>query len=371
MSVRIVHCATTHRAGDPRIFQKECRSLAAAGYDVVYVVPHDRDEVVEGVQLRAVPVPRDGRERLTTTVRAVYERALSEGPEAVIHLHDSDLLVAGLRLKRRGRRVVYDTHEDTPKQMRYQHWIPRALRPVASGVAALLERVAGRAFDGIIAAEPENARRFPPEKTVTVHNFPIVEELLDPEAQAYELRQPVLLYVGSITRVRGLDEMMQAAAVLNAERGAELVLAGPFHPASLEAEVSRQPGVRVTGYLTRPQVAHWIGRARVGLVVLHPTRKYLESYPTKLFEYMAAGLPVVASNFPVWHRMVEDAGCGLTVNPRDPVELIEAVRWILDHPDEAAAMGARGQAAVREHYDWSHEAERLVRFYHRLAGPSR
>jgi glycosyltransferase involved in cell wall biosynthesis len=301
-------------------------------------------------------------------VRAVYRRALEQGPEAVIHLHDSDLLIAGLRLKRAGRRVVYDAHEDTPKQMRYQHWIPRALRPLASGVAAGLERMAGRSFDGIIAAEPENARRFPPEKTLVVHNFPIVEELRDPLAPPYAEREPVLLYVGSITRVRGLDEMLATAAVLGPERGAELVLGGPFHPAALGDEVRGLPHVRVEGYLDRAAVARWMGRARVGLVVLHPTEKYVESYPTKLFEYMAAGLPVIASDFPVWRRMVEEAACGLTVDPRDPAALVEAVRWILDHPAEAEAMGASGAEAVRRHYDWRREGERLVTFYRGLAG---
>ena len=159
MRPRIVHLTTTHRATDPRIFQKECRSLARAGYEVVYVVPHDRDEVVDGVQIRAVPPPASGKERLIRTTQAVYRRALDEGPDAVYHLHDAELLGIGLVLKARGRTVVYDAHEDTPKQVRYQHWIPAWLRPaVALGFWAV-ERLAGRVFDGIITAEPLNARR--------------------------------------------------------------------------------------------------------------------------------------------------------------------------------------------------------------------
>lgn len=369
MSKRIVHCATTHRASDPRIFQKECRTLAAAGYEVVYVVPHDRDEVVEGVQIRAVPRPKNGRERMTTTVRDVYRQALAEGPEAVCHLHDSDLLPAGFALKLAGRRVVYDAHEDTPKQMRYQHWIPRPLRQVAGAAAAVLEQAAGRWFDGIIAAEPENARRFPPARTTLVRNYPIVDELLADDALPYAERPPLAVYVGSITRVRGVGEMMEAVQRLPEELGAELVLGGPFHPANLEGEVRGAPGVRVAGYLSRPEVAYWLGQARVGLVVLYPVRKYVESYPTKLFEYMAAGVPVIASDFPVWREIVDEAGCGITVDPHDVDALAGAMRWLFDHPDEAAAMGQRGRDAVRQRFSWAREAEELLAFYERLVGP--
>jgi len=366
---KIVHCATTHRATDPRIFQKQCRTLAAAGYDVAYVVPHTHDETVEGVRILAVEPPGSGRERMTVTARAVHDRALAEGPEATIHLHDSDLLLLGFRLKGAGRRVVYDAHEDTPKQMRYQHWIPRLLRPVAGAVFGVLETAAGRMFDAVIAAEPENARRFPKDRTTVIQNFPISDELVAPDALPYAERPTLVAYVGSITRVRGLEEMVRAVQALPEGLGAELALGGPFHPAALEEEVRGAPRVQVLGYLGRKEVASLLGRARVGLVVLHPVRKYVESYPTKLFEYMAAGVPVVASDFPVWREIVEEAGCGLVVDPHDADALAEAVRWLLEHPAEAEAMGARGREAVRERYSWDGEAERLLAFYRDLVGP--
>lgn len=367
MSLRIVHCATTHRPDDPRIFWKECRSLAAAGHEVVYIAPHDRDEVVDDVRILAVPPPASGPERLTRTVAAVFRRARGEGRDAVIHLHDSDLLGAGLALKLAGRRVVYDAHEDTPKQMRYQHWIPRPARPLAALAAAATEFVAGRVFDGIVAAEPANAGRFPGKKTVLVRNYPIVRDLIDPEEPPYEARPPIMLYLGSITQVRGLEEMLRLAELLHVEIGAELLLGGPFHPATLRSSVEGRRGVHALGYVAREDVASVMARARLGLVLLHPERKYVEAYPTKLFEYMAAGLPVVASDFPEWRRIVLDAGAGLTVDPRDDEAIADAARWLLQHPDEARAMGLRGRAAVMQQYDWTSEAERLVAFYHRFS----
>lgn len=363
-----IHIASTHHAFDTRIFHKECKTLAKSGRPVTLIVPHERDELVDGIRIKAVPVPPDGKTRLSTTLWQLLRAAMEESKEAIYHFHDSELLPAMLWLKASGRRVVYDMHEDTPLQVMYQHWIPARLRTPVSLVMQGLEWVGSRVFDGLIAAEPEIAERFP-GRAVVVHNFPILAELGADDAVPYEDRPPHIAYVGTITRVRGIEELAQAMALLPETLGAQLILGGSFHPSTLEAEMQRHPGWRrvdVRGWMRRPQVRSVLGRVRAGIVVLHPTEKYLQAYPTKLFEYMAAGLPVIASDFPVWRRFVEEAECGLLVDPQDPADIAKAITWLLTHPEEAQAMGARGQAAVQQEYNWGHEAEKLLAFYHRL-----
>lgn len=362
-----LHLATTHTSFDPRIVQKEARTLAAAGARVGVVVPADRDETGGAVAVHAVPRPRSGKERMTTTTAAVVRRAQAEArPDTIFHLHDADLLLPGLRLAWQGRTVIYDAHEDVPRQILHQPWLPRWLRhPVSMGYAAL-EAAAGRLLAGIVAAEPGIYARYPKAKTVLVRNFPILDELVAPGAPPYADREPIVAYVGGLTRPRGVFEMRDAVGALGDLR-AELHLAGPFQPSSLQPEVlSGAPRVIAHGTLDRPAVARLLGRARVGLVVLQPTPKYLEAYPTKLFEYMSAGLPVVASDFDVIRPFVEGAQCGLLVDPSDPIAIEEAVRWVLEHPSEAEAMGKRGRAAVRDHYRWGPEGARLIRFYREL-----
>ena len=366
---RSVHLATTHRAGDVRIFQKECRTLRQYGYEVHFIVPHPKDERIDGIEIKGVPIPRSGKERMTRTTWAVYRRAFEEPADAVFHLHDSDLVGIGLLLKQRGRTVIYDAHEDTPKQMYYQHWLPRPLRPLAALGYGGLERLAGRSFDAIIAAEPENARRFPPAKTTLVRNFPIVDELIPETELPYAERPPLVSYVGNVTLVRGLREMMAAVARVERPPAVRLALGGGFNPSALADEVEAFPGADrtdVLGYLARPDVRDLLGRSRVGIVVLHPVRKYREAYPTKLFEYMAAGVPVISSDFPVWRAFVEEAECGLVVDPLDVDAIAGAIQWLLDHPAEAEAMGERGRQAVRERYAWRGEAEQLLECYRRL-----
>jgi glycosyltransferase involved in cell wall biosynthesis len=150
---------------------------------------------------------------------------------------------------------------------------------------------------------------------------------------------------------------------------ARLAWAGPFAPAAFETHLRNLPGwakVDYRGKLDRPDVAELLGRSRAGLVVFQPAPNHMEAQPNKLFEYMAAGLPVIASDFPLWRNIVTGAGCGLLVDPLSPPAIANAITWILDHPDEAEAMGRRGQHAVSSTYAWDREAEKLVALYTKL-----
>lgn len=364
-----VHIASTHRPFDTRVFHRTCRSLAEAGHPVTLIVPHTHDETVEGIRIRAVPLPPTGKARLTTTLGQLYRAALEEDPHAIFHFHDAELLPYMLRLKATGRTVVYDMHEDTPLQVLYQHWIPRPLRRPVALAMRLLEWIGSHVFDGIIAAEPVIADRFRHARPVTVHNYPLRDELVV-EAPAFRDRPPHAVYVGTMTRVRGIVEVVEALGRLPGDAPIRLVLGGSFHPSTLRDEVEALPGWRrvdFRGWMSRPQMAAALAEARAGIVTFHPVRRYLGNYPTKLFEYMAAGLPVVVSDFDQLRPFVEESQCGLLVDPLDPQAIADAVAWLVAHPDEAEAMGRRGQEAIRTRYNWEREARKLRAFYQQLS----
>jgi glycosyltransferase involved in cell wall biosynthesis len=154
--------------------------------------------------------------------------------------------------------------------------------------------------------------------------------------------------------------------------GARLLLAGEFSEVNTQIETQALPGwihVEPLGVLGRPEVRAVFARAAAGLVTLHPTPAYKDALPVKMFEYMSAGLPVIASDFPLWRSIINDAGCGLLVDPLDPAAIAAAIDWVIEHPDGARAMGDRGRRAVLERYNWAREAEKLVALYWRLSTP--
>ena len=168
--------------------------------------------------------------------------------------------------------------------------------------------------------------------------------------------------------------MVQAIGLVRSELGMQLKLAGAFDPPDLPKTLSQLPGWERTealGVLGRTEVARLLRRARAGLVLLHPEPNYLNSQPVKLFEYMGAAIPVIASDFPVWRNVIESAECGLLVNPLDPASISAAIEYLCTHPEEAAEMGRRGRAAVEDRFNWGKEERRLLDFYSDIAGLQR
>jgi glycosyltransferase involved in cell wall biosynthesis len=164
--------------------------------------------------------------------------------------------------------------------------------------------------------------------------------------------------------------MVRAISLLPMTLGARLVLAGKFDPVGLEHQVSRMPGwerVEFVGWQSRKEITRLLAQVRLGLVLLHPVPEYFESFPSKLFEYMSSGIPVLASDFPLWREIVEEAHCGLLVNPLDTKAIAEAIQWILEQPREAEEMGKSGHEAVRRRYSWVTEAQKLKNIYYACA----
>ncbi|MDF2733470.1 MAG: group 1 glycosyl transferase [Chloroflexota bacterium] len=369
---RVVHVSTVHRSDDPRILRKECQTLAEAGYSVTFIgqglPPIDLGDVafvsigeVQHRLARIVIMPM-------RVVRAVWRIR----PD-LVHLHDPELLVVGALFRILGMRVVYDAHEDLPSQVAYKPYLPPWARPLISQAARIGILVAGRMVSGVVAATPHVARRFPADQTVVVQNFPLRREFADLEPMRYAERPMTVAYVGRVTEAVGGLVMADAVRGLRHRPHLRVVIAGPMDGAVSAAVASvaepagaGAPAIEAPGWLDRSEVIGLLGATRVGLVVFQPVENYIDAQPTKLFEYLASGVPVVASDFPVWREIVGAVDAGLLVDPTDPAAVAAAIDALLDDPERAEAMGRRGRAAVLERYMWDDQGARLVALYRRL-----
>lgn len=373
--VKIAHLTSVHPRTDTRIRVREAGALANSLGETVMLFVQDGngDSIEAGGKVRIIDTGPAPGGRLARMTQGVWRmgRAVHGLRPRVVHFHDPELMILGLVLKCFGYRVVYDVHEDLPRQVLTKYWLPAVARRPVSWTMSAVEWLAARAFDAIVPAEPKIAARFPPHKAVLVQNFPIPDELAPVESIPYKERPPHFAYVGGISVIRGIHEMIIATSSTGGREGQDLRLrlAGAFQPADLLAKVQSSAGwqqVDFHGWADRKQVARILASVRAGLVILHPTPKYLDAYPTKMFEYMSVGLPVIVSDFPLWRRIVDEAGCGLLVDPLNPKAIADAMQWILDHPAEAETMGRRGREAVEKHYNWETEAEKLVTLYKKL-----
>jgi len=366
-TIRIAHLTSAHPRDDIRVFLKECRSLAQHGHGVALVVADGRgDEERDGVAIVDVGRSAGRLGRMLKATQRVYRKALELDAD-IYHLHDPELLPIGLKLKRRGKKVVFDSHEDVPKQILGKHYLHPWVRRILSWGFAHFEHYVCARLDGIVTATPHIRDKFLAinPRSVDINNFPMIDEL--ESAVDWRDKAEEVCYVGSIAQIRGVKELVSAMQLTRTP--ARLNLVGGFVEAEVEAEVRKYPGwgkINAIGVQGRQGVREVLGRSVAGVVTLHPMANYLDSLPIKMFEYMSAGIPVIASNFDLWRTIIQECQCGLCVNPLNPAEIASAIDYLLSNADEAQKMGENGRQAVLSRYNWAQEETKLLGFYEQI-----
>ena len=367
---RIAHLTTVHAPFDPRIFHKQLRSLHAANFDAHLVSPHDESERVHGVSIHGLPRPRHRIHRLTLQP-ALFRRA-RRLDAALYQIHDPELLPLGLLLKARtGARLVYDMHEDYRTKGAV---LGRALRGVERAVFPWIDHIllAETSYRPIVESAPV-------EHTVLPNYFRPIGNQGGPNSVVGEVDRPTrLLYTGTLSARRGLRTMIELAGrIRQANRSETVNLVGVCHHENQRAWAERRirrddlgAVVERTGWdtyvrpSTMPPHCH---RADVGLVLCEPDANYTGSYPTKFYEYLHYGLPLICSDFPLWRRFVERHDCGAVVPPGDPAAVLDVLDTWRAYPERYRQYVENARDAAPQ-YRWASVEGRLVSLYERLLG---
>jgi glycosyltransferase involved in cell wall biosynthesis len=369
VNARVCHISSVHSGVEIRIVRKQLATLARAGFDANLVIPASAAEVVEmramGITTDAL-TPAPGSGEVSRMVRLGYQAMVKARrfKADLYHFHDPELIPYALWLKALGNRVIMDVHEDLAGVVMHKQWIHPALRRPVASLSRSAEIFGARRFDAVVAAVPYLGEVFRPyaKRCVVVGNFPFLDELAQGSDPApWQTRQKIA-YVGSVSRIRGIFELVQALPALNLK----LQLAGKFMHSPEFDEIQQQPGwpmVENRGWVGRAEIRDILATSFAGLCTLYPTSSHLIAEPIKLFEYMAAGIPVVSSNIPYYEQIVKAADCGICVDPKSSTAIADAVRYLRDHPLEAQRMGRNGRAAVLGRYNWHQEGEKLLALY--------
>lgn len=368
--MKIAHISTLHSRNDTRILLKEVNSLAKGlnaqlEYFVQDGLPDERG-ALENVWIRGTGSRLVSKYQRLTVGQWRMLKAVLGSRAKIVHFHDPELIPLGLVLKLLGKRVIYDVHENTPLQVLAIKGKQRWKKIFLSRIIAIAEGVSARIFDLIVCATPHIAERFAHNNAVLVQNFPMIGELR--LNRSSHRRKSGFFFVGGFSRIRGGVEMVAALGLVRQDN-VSLTIAGNYENEAFRREIlssSDSAKINSLGWQDRSQVAEHMSKAIAGLVTYLPVPNHIEAQPNKLFEYMSAGLPVIASDFPLWRKIVENANCGLLVDPSDPQSIAGAMSWMLNHPDEAEKMGLNGLKAVKQTYNWDREAEKLLTAYKKI-----
>jgi glycosyltransferase involved in cell wall biosynthesis len=381
-AAKVCQLTNVHSPLDQRIYYKEAFSLAAVGYEVCVAGPGSRDMegVREGVRVVTVPRGRGFSGRLGNALR-LFRKAASMRAD-IYHFHDPELLPLGLLLRLMGSEVIYDCHEHFPQTAYVRRWVPGMLRGSLAAALDRLERFIARHLSGVLGVVEEQGSRFGHRPFAAVKNFPRLEwfQANGRLAESGHPEECELLHLGSLSADRGSDFLVDVMRELGKTHpGVRLRAIGRFHTGQDEANFRGR--LETCGLQNRilcqqelvpyDRLGQEIRRHRIGLIPGQVSVKNLAPFiPTKLFEYLACGIPVVASDLPSIRAFYEEGDWGAIADPSDPAAHAREIARLLEAPAAAAEKGHRGRALVEERYNWGLESRKLIAFYDRIRNGS-
>lgn len=364
-NTRVCHITTVHGPFDDRIFLKECISLKKAGYEVFLVCKIESDRTCEGVQLRSFRPSTSRPARILFDVWKAAFKALKTKSK-IIHLHDPELLQTTWLFRLFGKKVIFDSHENVPGQILSKTWIGSLTkRKIISSLYAGYENFAILFCSGVISVTEEITNRFPKNKRQLIRNFPRLDLVRSATPAQATKTKPVVIYAGGLSRIRGIKECIDAMEKLNGE--AELWLLGPWSDEQYKKECESLSGwkyCRYHGNILPDEVFNWYKHADIGIALLYPETNYLHSLPIKAFEYMAAGLPIIMSDFPYWQKHFSEAA--LFVDPKDSAGIASTIDQLLKNSTWRKELSEIAARTAELKYSWENESLQLIQFYKRI-----
>lgn len=367
--IKVCHLTSVHSSNDVRIFYKECASLAKAGYEVFLVAPGESREE-KGVHIIGVgEKPKKRFQRMTTYAHKIYKQAL-ELNCAIYHFHDPELLPYGLKLKRRGKKVIFDSHEYYGMQIYGKYYLPLLTRYIVSKVYMAYEKYVCNRIDAVVqvcTVSEVDIFKERAKRSIMLTNVPILSstQFQQIAKDKSELNIPLrIVCAGSLSYARGISVLAQAAY----ETGSILVLCGTFSPPNYKDEILNSPygdSIEYLGQLPHAQLKQVFLASDVGAGLGLNVGQYalLDTLATKIYEYMSYGLPLLISDFPYPKQILDEYKCGVFVDTSSVEDVKRGIFYLREHPDEARKMGQNGRRAVEETFNWGTEEKKLLSLY--------
>ena len=360
--MEILQLTSAHFRDDIRIFKKISKSLSKK-YKVTLLVADGKpaEKITKNLKIISVTKPKNRFQRFVKTPFQFLIKILRYHKNKIVHVHDPELIHIALILKLFSFKIVFDSHEDLPKQILSKPYLNEILKKPISLLVAIYELITIRYFNLIICATDSinHSLKKYNSNSFTINNYPIIEDLKIIKKDRFSL-----VYVGAISEIRGIKELVEALSY--SKKISTLNLVGSFNSKNLYSEVSRVSGwekVKFHGQLSREKARQIIAKSQIGIVTFLPKPNHVNSQPNKLFEYMEIGLPVIISNFKKWNLILDKYNCGCAADPTNPKEIAKTIDKLLVNDELIKKMSFNSRNAILENYSWDSEEIKLFNLY--------
>jgi len=368
MKKRVCHLSSVHVATDTRIFYRYCKHLTE-NYAVTLIAVHPKEEINQGIHIIPFRRFKNKLPRVCLTWFLMFFKAIRVGAD-LYHIHDPELIPCGLLLRLMGKKVVLDIHENVAEDIFDKPWIPA--KKVLYSCFHFFEKRAVKRMPVILAEQSYETRyqKMGADFT-TVLNY-VDLPFFRPFSENVNRTSNRIFYMGILLESRGLQQIAEALFMLKKQGHIiEFDVVGELY-SSLEKQLHALPfwndvsaHIHFHGRLTLEKGYEISRKAAVGMCIIQPMKNSVESYPTKMFEYMAIGLPQVTSHFPLYRSVVEENNVGICVDPSNAHEIATAILSIMQDSARAENMRQCGLQAANK-YVWAGEMEKVFTLYNRL-----
>ncbi|MCP3740150.1 glycosyltransferase family 4 protein [Rossellomorea sp. BNER] len=371
MKKKVCVITSVHQAYDGRIYHKQCKSLVKHGYEVILIAPTPENETIareDSIELITINKPNSEWKRFLKTL-TVVKLALKTGAD-LFHFHDPELIPAGTLIRLISRKpVIFDVHEHYPNAIMSKRYLKTWLKIPIRWVYEIIERVCLPVLSGIVYTTKEIGTRYKKYKSVKIENYPIKDMFV--QSRKGNIDSYNLLYLGGITAIRGIEELIQAIDIIvKSEPRATLTFVGAFESKAFETKIKNlitelelENHIYFKGKVPYEDIEKYLSMSSIGIIPYLPVPNHLVCLPNKLFEYMASGVAVVASDFPHYGEVVNQSKSGITVDPSNPLSIAHGLLLLMRDPEKVRSFSSNGQYWFNEKYNWEIEEKKLINFY--------
>lgn len=370
--MKIVHIAFMHSEKDIRILLKECISLKNAGHQVYYITANKSGNLLEyqydSVNILTIRVNEKNKlKRYLNYFKYSYKMALNIDAD-VYHIHEPNLLLLGLKLKKKGKKIIFDAHENYHK---YKYGMNRTsgifTKIKYTFLSSLYWRIIKHTVkkcESIITAGQEIAEIYKKMgvQTVILNNYPLLNDL-PCNLSDFLNNDNIFCYVGGVNEKRKIDSLV---TIFDELEDVQFIYAGPISSEMEDIVGKDNKNSSYIGILNREGMKDLYAKSIAGIILLSPDPNHYDIQSNKLFEYMMSGLPVICSDFPKWKEFIDKNKCGIAVNPEDREEIKDAINFIISNREQALSMAINGRNLVEEKYNWNREEIKLIDLYSKI-----